>query len=213
MQEVFVMARKGVDTGLQPVRERIMHAAMQAFIDLGYAEASTLEIATRARVSKRELYALFGSKQAILDACIADRVQGMQIAPKLPHPRSREALATVLVELGAGVLREVSDPVVVTVFRLAISEAHRAPEVAQTLETGRQTVRGLVAGLVVQAQSDGLLGPGDPAHLTAQFLALLWGDLMMSVLLRVREAPGPAEAERRARQAAADFLRLNPVSD
>jgi AcrR family transcriptional regulator len=206
-----VAAAKNTETGQTPVRERIMHAAMQAFIDLGYAEASTLEIATRARVSKRELYALFGSKQAILAACIAERVQGMQIAPKLPRARSHEALATVLRELGAGVLREVSDPVVVTVFRLAISEAHRAPEVAQTLETGRQTVRGFVEGIVAQAQSDGLLGPGNPTHLSAQFLSLLWGDLMMSVLLRVRDAPGPIEAEGRARNAAADFLRLNPV--
>ncbi len=195
----------------KPVRERIMHAAMEAFIELGYAEASTLEIATRARVSKRELYALFGSKQAILAACIADRVQGMQIAPKLPRARSREALASVLIELGAGVLREVSDPVVVTVFRLAISEAHRAPEVAQTLEKGRQTVRSVVEAIFAQAQSDGLLGPGDPACSSAQFLALLWGDLMVSVLLRVRETPGPTEIERRARNAAADFLRLNPA--
>jgi len=205
------MTRRGAETGQKPVRERIMHAAMQAFVDVGYAEASTLEIATRARVSKRELYALFGSKQAILAACIADRVQGMQIAPKLPRARSREALAMVLIELGAGILREVSDPVVVTVFRLAISEAHRAPEVAQTLETGRQTVRGVVQGIVAQAQSDGLLGPRDVAHSSAQFLSLLWGDLMVSVLLRVRDTPGPTETERRARNAAADFLRLNPA--
>ena len=203
------MTGKGVETAQKPVRARIMHAAMQAFIDLGYAEASTLEIATRARVSKRELYTLFGSKQAILAACIADRVQSMQIAPKLPQARSREALATILIELGAGVLREVSDPVVVTVFRLAISEAQRAPEVAQTLETGRQTVRNVVQGVIAQAQSNGLLGPGDPVNLSAQFLSLLWGDLMVSMLLRVRDTPGPTEIERRARKAAADFLRLN----
>jgi len=203
------MAGKKVETGQEPVRERIMEAAWQAFIALGYAEASTLEIATRARVSKRELYTLFGSKQAILAACIADRVQSMQIAPKLPQARSREALATILIELGAGVLREVSDPVVVTVFRLAISEAQRAPEVAQTLETGRQTVRNVVQGVIAQAQSNGLLGPGDPVNLSAQFLSLLWGDLMVSMLLRVRDTPGPTEIERRARKAAADFLRLN----
>jgi len=203
------MAGKKVETGQEPVRERIMEAAWQAFIALGYAEASTLEIATRARVSKRELYTLFGSQQAILAACIADRVQSMQIAPKLPQARSREALATILIELGAGVLREVSDPVVVTVFRLAISEAQRAPEVAQTLETGRQTVRNVVQGVIAQAQSNGLLGPGDPVNLSAQFLSLLWGDLMVSMLLRVRDTPGPTEIERRARKAAADFLRLN----
>jgi AcrR family transcriptional regulator len=205
------MTGKAVETGQNPVRERIMDAAMQAFIDLGYAEASTLEIATRARVSKRELYALFGSKQAILAACIADRVQHMQIAPKLPRAPNREVLARVLIGLGAAVVREVTDPAVMTVFRLAISEAHRAPEVAQTLETGRQTVRRAVEGVIAQAQSDGLLAPGDAAQLSGQFLALLLGDLMVTILLRVRDTPGPTEAERRARKAATDFLRLNPA--
>jgi AcrR family transcriptional regulator len=40
------------------VRERILEAAFRAFMESGYATTSTLEIATRARVSKRELYAL-----------------------------------------------------------------------------------------------------------------------------------------------------------
>jgi AcrR family transcriptional regulator len=207
-----VKAEKTVETGQQPARERIMHAAMQAFIELGYAEASTLEIATRARVSKRELYALFGNKQAMLAECIAARVQDMQIAPKLPQARTREALASILVALGAGVLHEVSDPVVMAVFRLAIAEAQRAPEVAQTLETARQTVRRAVENVVAQAQSAGLLGPGEVADMSNQFLSLLWGDLMVSVLLRVRETPGPTEIECRARSATAGFLQLNPTS-
>lgn len=204
-------AGKTVKTSHQPVRDRILHAAWEAFTEFGYGEASTLEIATRAHVSKRELYALFGNKQAMLAACITDRVQRMQIAPRLPRADSRDALANILVELGAGVLREVSDPVVMAVFRLAIAEAQRAPEVAQTLETGRQTVRGVIEKAFAQAQSTGLLGPGEVAAMCQQFLALLWGDLMMGVLLRVRESPGPTEIERRARRAAADFLHLNPA--
>ena len=39
-------------------------AAFAALMEKGYARTSTLEIATRARVSKRELYAEFGSKSA-----------------------------------------------------------------------------------------------------------------------------------------------------
>jgi transcriptional repressor AefR-like protein len=72
-------------------------------------------------------------------------------------------------------------------------------------------VRSVVEDIIAQAQTNGLLGPGDPALLSAQFLALLWGDVMLSVLLRVRDTPGPTETERRARNAAADFLRLNPA--
>lgn len=194
----------------EPVRERIMGAAMQAFMELGYAEASTLEIATRAQVSKRELYALFGSKQAMLAACITDRAQRMRMPADVPRARSREMLAMVLSKLGATIMREVTDPAVMAVFRLAITEAQRAPEVARTLQTTREGIRDAMRDLVKQAQIDGLLTGGDPAEMAGRYFGMLWGDLMVSVLLRVREAPGPQEIERRARDAATDLLRLYP---
>jgi AcrR family transcriptional regulator len=209
-----VKTEKTSQSSQATARERILRGAMQAFMEFGYGETSTLEIATRARVSKRELYTLFGNKQAILAACITNRVQRMQLMPKtVPQAHDREALAAILIELGAAILREILDAPVVAVFRLAIAEAQRAPEVAQTLETARQTVRSFVNDVMAQAQSAGLLGAGEAADMSGQYLALLWGDLMVSVLLRVREAPGPAEADRRARAATADFLRLHPSSD
>src|SRR5262249_40956604 len=56
------------------VRERILEAAFATFMEHGYASTSTLDIATRARVSKRELYARVGNKQEMLVACITERV-------------------------------------------------------------------------------------------------------------------------------------------
>jgi len=56
--------------GENPVRARILEAAFSAFTQRGFADTSTLEIATRARASKRELYAEFDSKQDMLVACI-----------------------------------------------------------------------------------------------------------------------------------------------
>ncbi len=47
----------------EAARDRILAAALQALAESGYAATSTLEIATRAQVSKRELYALFGNKR------------------------------------------------------------------------------------------------------------------------------------------------------
>jgi AcrR family transcriptional regulator len=205
-----VKAQTRAQSDPKPARERIMGAAMQAFMELGYADASTLEIATRAQVSKRELYALFGSKQAMLAACITYRAQRMRMPADLPRARSREMLAMVLSKLGATIMREVTDPVVMGVFRLAITEAQRAPEVARTLETAREAVRETMCNVVTQAQVDGLLAAGDPAEIASRYFGLLMGDLVVSVLLRIREAPGPQEAERRARDAATDLLRLYP---
>src|SRR5690242_16273785 len=104
------------------VRERILDAAFAAFMESGYATTSTLEIATRARVSKRELYRLVGNKQEILMACISRRSRRFEAPAGLPELRDRETLAQVLAAFGTKLVREISEPAVIGVFRLAIAE-------------------------------------------------------------------------------------------
>src|SRR5499425_241301 len=188
------------------VRKRILKAAFAAFTKSGYATASMLEIATRARVSKRELYALVGNKQEMLIACIGERAKRLDVPADLPVPRDRETLARVLASFGARLVREVSDPTVIGVFRLAIAEAVQAPEVARALDsTGREASRAALRKIMAQAQASGLLA-GRPAELAGQFAGLLWRDLMVSLLLGVAERPTPREIAGRARDATAAFL-------
>ena len=201
------------DTGQTPVRQRILDAAFSAFMEGGYAETSTLEIATRARVSKRELYALVGSKQEMLVACITERAKRLQVPADLPDPHDREALDRTLTTFGTQLLREVSDPTVIAVFRLAIAEAVREPEVAHALNSiGVETSRAALREIMTKAQSAGLLG-GQPSEMAEQFAGLLWGNLMIRLLLRVVDRPTPGEITRRAGAAAAAFLQLHPQPD
>src|ERR1700727_2619524 len=102
-------------------RGRILEAAFRAFTDRGYAATSTLESATRARVSKREGDALVGTKHEMLIACIRERSRRVQVPADLPRPRDRETLAHLLVSIGTQLMREISDPTVMAVFRLAIA--------------------------------------------------------------------------------------------
>ena len=68
---------------------------------------------------------------------------------------------------------------------------------------------GSIVGLYLLAtMAAGLIGAGDPTEMGGSYLALLWGDLMVSILLRVREAPGATEIDRRVSKATEDFLRL-----
>ena len=195
-----------------PARQRIVEAAFSAFMESGFAAASTLEIATRARVSKRELYALVGSKQEMLVACIRERAKRLQM-PDLPEPHDRQALARTLETFGTQLLREVSDPTVIAVFRLAIAEAVRAPEVARALNSlGVETGRAALREVMTRARSAGLVS-GDPSEMAEHFAGLLWGNLKVSLLLRVAERPSPREIARRARDATSAFLKLYPQPD
>lgn len=193
------------------IHDRILVAAFEAFTSEGYAGTSTLDIARRARVSKRDLYANFGSKQAVLVACIKRRAERMQLLPDLPAPRDRRMLAATLTAFATNLVRETSDASVIVAFRLAVAEASRSPEIAQTLDAvGRNGARHALAKLLASAQSSGLLGPGDPAEMAAQYFGLLWEGLMVGLLLGVAPAPGPDEAEHRAGKATTAFMRLHP---
>ena len=194
-----------------PVQERILGAAFKSFTEDGYAGTSTLEIATRAKVSKRDLYANFSSKHAVLVACIMSRAERMRLPPDLPTPRSRQMLASTLTSFATKLVREVSHPSVIATFRLAIGEATRSPEIAQALDVaGRDAARGALAELLAKAQSSGLIGSGQPSEMAAQYLGLLWEGLLVGLLLGVAATPMPAEAEQKATKATAVFMQLHP---
>lgn len=191
---------------------RILDAAFAAFMESGYSATSTLEIATRAKVSKRELYALVGDKQDILVSCITERATRMRSQPAdIPKPQNRETLVRLLETYGVRLLTEATHPMVISMHRLAIAEATRSPEVARALQSmARQANRAVLRGILLDAHSGGLLS-GDAAHMTEQFMGLLWGDLMMNLLLRTVDPPGAAELKRRAEHAAKALLALNPA--
>jgi AcrR family transcriptional regulator len=186
------------------IRQRVLKAAFTLFREHGFSSTSMLDIVTRARVSKRDLYALFNNKHAVLAACISERAQRMRrpLEATTPLPQTRDALATLLVELGVSILTTACQPDVLTVFRLAIAESDRAPEIARTLHSsGREANQKVLTELVRKAQARGFVLAGDPAVLADRYLAVLWGDLLIWLLLRLRQAPTEREIEVRARAA------------
>jgi len=210
---VMAMDRAASNLAEPSLRERVLRAAFEVFRKRGFSGASTLEIATRAKVSKRDLYALFGSKQAILGACIKERAARMRQPLELTAsvPANGAAVAATLVEFGTSVLRFVSHPDVLTVHRLAIAESDRAPEITRALDrNGREANHAALAGWLAKAQAQGQLADGDPAAMAAHFIAVLWaGGLLTQLLLRTREAPGEAEIRSRAEAAAQSLLALH----
>ncbi len=195
------------------LRERLLQGAFAVFREHGFAGASTLEIATRAQVSKRDLYALFDSKQAMLAACITERAGRMRHPLNLASqgPDSREALEATLVQFGKSILHGLSDPDVLAVYRLAIAESTRAPDIARTLDkAGREANHLALGAWLAKAQEHGLVGAGNPAAMATHFLATLGSTLLIQLLLRVRDAPTAGEIESRARTASESLILLYP---
>jgi AcrR family transcriptional regulator len=192
-----------------PLRGRVLRAAFSLFHERGFSKTSMLEIATRAQVSKRDLYALFDDKHALLADGIAERARGMRqrLESMMPAPSSREQLTATLIEVGISILQTVCNAEVLMIYRLAIAESDRSPEVGRVLDNqGREANHRALAKFLKEAQTRGLIGPGDPAALVARYAAVLWDDLLVRLLLRVRNAPGAKEISARARAASEAIL-------
>jgi AcrR family transcriptional regulator len=197
---------KDVSTSM---RERVLRAAFTLFSQNGFSSTSMLDIVTRARISKRDLYALFVNKHAVLAACINERCQQMRRPLDTAVAQTPDELAALLVEVGASILKIACQPEVLTVFRLAISESDLAPEIGRTLDSvGREGNQKALTELIRKAQARGLILAGDPTALAARYLSVLWGDLLIRLLLRVREAPAQREIEARARAAMETLIGL-----
>jgi AcrR family transcriptional regulator len=193
-------------------RGRILEAAFCVLMEHGYAGATTREIAARAKVSKRELYALFGSKQGILAALIEGRSSLMRMPlAASANLRTRADLASVLTRYGANLLREVFQPAPLAMHRLALAETERSPEMARILDEGGRNanLRSMIAFLAA-AKDRGLLRDVDPEIMAGRFFTLLWGDRLMRVLMRVADVPQTDEIQGRAEAATADFMKLYP---
>jgi AcrR family transcriptional regulator len=183
---------------------------MDLFMERGFAETTTLEIATRAKVSKRELYALVGNKDEMLAICIAERGNRMRLPEGFPDPTDRASLKFALKKYASTMLREITDPDVVEVFRLGIAEAKRSPAIARSLnERGRGPAKAALEALLKSGQAAKLLREADMADMLHHFAGLLWGDMMVWILLGLEKAPGPKEVERRAEDVATMFLAVH----
>lgn len=195
-----------------PRRERVLDSAFALFRERGYAGTNTLDIATQAHVSKRELYQLFQSKDALLTACISRRAAQLRLPLAGPPPHDQRSLVDALTAFGAATLRALSEPNAVALYRLAISDALRAPAVAQAIDkSGRAATRAALSELLAGAQACGLLGPGDPAVMAGAFHGLLWGDLQLRLILGVADRPNPQKIDGRAAAAADALVHLYPA--
>jgi AcrR family transcriptional regulator len=118
------MARRG-----DALRDHILRAAKDVFLEVGFERAAMDEVANRARTSKRSLYAHFESKEKLFLAVI-DYVRGLFLT-RLRQPgdyaaRPEEALAL----FGAAYLEALLYKPSIQMIRICMAEAERFPEPA-----------------------------------------------------------------------------------
>ncbi len=189
-------------------RARILNAAFEVLREHGYGATQTREIAARAKVSKRDIYSEFGSKEGIFAAVIAARAERMRRPAAEPDVSSREAFAATLREVGEAYLEQLYDPAVVSTFRLAIASAEDSPEMARILERNAFLPNRRALGEMMAAAIKAGVVTGEASQLSSRFFALLTGGTHVAVLLGIESPPKPRELARHSADVAAAFLQL-----
>ena len=214
MQEHFAMKRRSTDSDSAPddrvgPRTRILNAAFDVLRAHGYGATQTREIAARAKVSKRDIYSEFGSKDGIFAALIATRAERMRRPAMEPAVGSREAFAETLRRVGVAVLEQLYDPAVISMFRLVIASAEGAPELARIMERNAFQPNQRAMGQMMSAAIEAGVVAGEASALAGRFFALLTGGTHVQILLGIAEPPKPRELARHSAEVADDFLRLH----
>lgn len=180
--------------------ERILTAAADAFLEKGFEETSTADIARRAKVSKRELYSNFSDKRDILAAVITELQTQIQAQTNISMSSS-EDLKTVLTRAGTQIYEFTNSNRFGKLFRIVAAESFRDPVSAQKFYLlGPGMGRENTAALIKRHMKLGNLRKADPLQAADDFLDLVVSarHLTAVVLGQIDEIPDPRSHVRHA---------------
>jgi AcrR family transcriptional regulator len=173
--------------------DRILFAAGEVFLEKGFEAATTLDVAKRARVSKRDLYKHFESKQGIIEALIAAHSTQLSIPPDLGDPRDLNHLLAILAAFGPVFLRSLLDPRKVALYRVAITEAPRSTKLGLALaEAGAGPVIASSTAFMTKAVMRGIVREADARFIMTSYFDVLIGPWQLRLLTGTHAFPDDA---------------------
>ena len=192
---------------LEARREAFLEAATAAFLEKGYANTTLDDIIARSGGSRQTLYALFGGKQGLFAALVAERSSRIFSSWEEDDDLLGRPPEQALAEVGVRYLESVTSLDALGVYRLVVAECTSMKELAEQFwERGPARSRAVLANYFARQAERGTLLLEDPEQAAHQFWGMLLGNLHMQCLLGLRPAPNRTEIEAYVRTAVARFL-------
>lgn len=189
----------------------LLDIAAEVFIAHGFEGASTTEIASRAKTSKRTFYSRFPTKEKLFIAVLERRMDFIfsQVSTALPlDPPIEETLK----EYGSRLLRLALSEDQIAILRVVSMESVRFPELGERFyELGPK--RGFIYlgnYMDEQIKRGGLLKE-DPMLMAEHFISLLTGGPVRWVVLGVQRNPIARSGQQLVDAAVRVFLRAYSV--
>lgn len=185
-------------------RQALVGAAQRVFLAQGYAAANMDDVARAARMSKKTLYQLFPSKEALFEAVMSDHLAPLlATAPEEADGNLREGLISLMDRAAHLILNERH----VGFFRLMAAEVQRAPELAEAFHrAGLGRGKGALDRCLAFHKANGRLRIEDTAVAAGMLFGLAIGEPHMMMVLGQSGAPSPEEVSARVVKAVDIFL-------
>ena len=109
--------------------QRILDASLEVFTEFSFEDSTTGEIATRSRMSKRDLYALFPNKQALLMGVVMRemQIQEQSFRETIARASALKSLRSKLDLIGNAFVQDLLSLSMGVVRRLVILESLKQP--------------------------------------------------------------------------------------
>jgi len=155
---------------------RIVSASLEVFSEFSFQDATTEEIARRARVSKRDIYAHFPDKHALLIATLNEALQAevSNIMKTIKRTKGMPSLQKRLETIGLTLVTEVISATMSVLTRLVAAESINRPLVGIVyFENGsvRRTI--LIAEVLSQSIGERKMPALDTFQAAEHYLALV----------------------------------------
>ena len=163
----------------------IRQAAIGLFMTDGMERTSMDAIARAAGVSKQTVYSHFNSKDDLFRSCVASKVEMYGLDASNLHVD--DGIDSLLKHIGRQYLTLSSDPGVIRMFRLMVSEAETHPETVKSFyESGPMTTERNIVAVLSQHLPGAPDNEGLALQVTSDFLALVRADLFLELLMGIR---------------------------
>src|SRR5262245_23591519 len=114
------------------LRESFLSAALDSFLEKGYAATSIEAIAREAGVAKITIYRQFDNKEALFREVVHRAVMGARETMQATLVRRDQGERQVLLDLIERMYLSATEPKTLALLRLVIAEAVRFPELAKS---------------------------------------------------------------------------------
>ncbi|MES0872062.1 transcriptional regulator, TetR family [Pseudovibrio denitrificans] len=187
-------------------QKQIAEAAYDVLAEKGYAGASMLSIAKKAKASNETLYRWYGNKQGLFRDLVAQNAE--LVAEQLEEELAKaEHSLQVLEVVGERLLAMLLSPRAVALNRAAAADAEVSGELGQALaEAGRDRVFPLLVQLLEKLKAEDYLAFDHVGEAAELYVALLVGDMQIRRVTGVLAEPSAEDVQRRSRRAAERFI-------